>query len=113
MDIAAAIFLGITITIGVVMAVYLFQGKEIPKGLPFLHGGAAAIGIILLVIYALTSEGQHKHWNQIVIFLVAALGGLYMFEKDITHQKVPLPVAVIHAVIALGGFVWLIIVLLK
>ena len=113
MDIGAAIMLGIAILIGVIMLSYLLQDKEIPKGLPILHGSAAGIGVILLVIYALTSESEHQHWDSIVIFLVAILGGLFLFEKDITHQKVPKSIAVIHALIALGGFGWLVYHLLK
>lgn len=113
MEIGAAIFLALAILIGVIMTGYLFQDKEIPKGLPLLHGGMAGIGIILLVVFAFTTEDQTKNWNLIVVFLVAAVGGLYLFEKDITHQKVPKKIAVIHALIALGGFVWLIIYLLR
>lgn len=108
MDIIAAILLSIAIIIGVIMLSYLLQDKEIPKGLPLLHGCAAGAGIILLIIYAFTTESEHKHWGSIVIFLVAVLGGLFLFERDITRQKVPKSIAIIHALIALSAFGWMV-----
>jgi hypothetical protein len=109
MDKIAAILIGIGVIIGGIMAFYGFQKKHIPKGLAFGHGIFVALGIILLVIYALTTESHNKHWDNIIVFLIAAAGGTYLFFRDLKKHFFEIWILVMHASIGLFGFIWLII----
>lgn len=107
MVIIAIILISLAVLIGAYLLKFVFKEKHPPKAFVFAHGAFAILGILVLFIYALTTEEHHKHWDSIAIFSVAAVGGLYMFSKDIRHKNVPKWVAVVHAVIALFGLVWI------
>lgn len=113
MVITAIILISLAILIGAYLLKYVLKDKHPPKAIVFAHGAFAVVGILVLLIYALTTEEHHKHWDSVAIFSVAAVGGLYMFSKDIRHKSVPKWVAIVHAGIALFGFVWILIHVLK
>lgn len=107
MDIIAALLIGTGVLIGVVMASYGFQRKHIPKGLAFAHGIFVGLGLILLLVYALTTHSHHKHWDSIIIFFIAATGGIYLFIQDLKKHYFKLWMLMIHASIGLFGIVWI------
>lgn len=107
MDIAGAILIAVGIIIGGVMSRYGLQKKHIPKGLTISHGIFVVLGLICLLIYAFTTSGHHKHWESIIIFTVAAMGGIYLLDQDLRKHKFPIWVLAVHAVIGLGGLIWL------
>lgn len=113
MDAAAAILIGIGVIIGSVMASYGFQKKHIPKGLAIAHGIFVGLGLILLVIYALTTDSHHKHWDSIIIFLIAATGGIYLFIRDLKKHYFRLWILLVHASIGFFGIIWISIHLLQ
>lgn len=113
MDTIAAILIGTGVIIGSIMASYGFQRKHIPKGLALLHGIFVGLGIILLLIFALSTSEQHKHWDSIVIFLVAASGGIYLFIRDLKKHNFKLWVLLVHASVGLFGIIWITIHLLE
>lgn len=113
MDIIAAILIGIGVIIGSVMASYRFQKKHIPKGLAIFHGIFVSLGIILLLIYALTTDSHHKHWDSIIIFLIAATGGIYLFIRDLKKHFFRLWILLVHATIGFFGIIWITIHLLN
>ena len=113
MDAAAAILIGMGVIIGSVMASYGFQKKHIPKGLAIAHGAFVGIGLIVLVIYALTTPAQHKHWDSIIIFTIAASGGIYLFIRDLKKHYFKRWILVVHASIGFLGLVWITIHLLE
>ena len=112
MDITAAILIGIGVIIGSIMASYGFQKKHIPKGLAITHGIFVGLGIILLLIYAFTTDSHHKHWDSIIIFLIAAIGGIYLFIRDLKKHHFKLWILVLHASLGLFGIIWITIHLL-
>ena len=62
------------------------------------------MGIILMLIYAY--RVSNNLFIPSIIFIIAALGGMYLSSKDFTGKTVPKSVAIIHAGIALlGGFI--------
>ncbi len=113
MDIIAAILIGIGVIVGAVMASYGFQKKHIPKGLAILHGMFVGIGVIILLIYALTTQSHHKHWDSIIIFFIAASGGIYLFMQDIKKHYFKMYILIVHASIGLFGMIWITIHLIS
>ncbi len=48
----------------------------------------------------------------LVIFLVAALGGFFLFFKNLNSKPLPTPVVLLHAVLAVTAFVLLAVTVL-
>ncbi|MDT0646456.1 hypothetical protein RM545_07130 [Zunongwangia sp. F260] len=109
MVVAAVISFTLAVLLGAYLLIYVLQKKHPPKAIVFAHGTFAVLGILILLIYALTTKSHHKHWDSFTIFSIAAVVGLYLFFRDIRHKNVPKWVAVVHAGIALFGFVWILI----
>lgn len=80
--------------------------KEAPKNVIYSHGLFAAIALVLLIIYAAQNPSNFPKAS-IVLFVIAALGGFYMFFNEVRKKTSPLVVAFIHALLAVGGFVML------
>jgi FtsH-binding integral membrane protein len=74
----------------------------------YIHGGIAATGLVLLLVYALQNPSNYPQAS-ILLFVVAALGGFYLFYTDLIKKPAPNGVAVIHALVAVGAFVTLLL----
>lgn len=109
MVIAAIILIALAVFLGAYLLTYVLKGKHPPKAIVFAHGTCAVLGVLLILIYALTTEEHHKHWDSFVIFSIAAVIGIYLFSRDIRHKGVPKWVAILHGSIGLFGFVWILI----
>lgn len=107
MVLIAVILISLAVILGLYLIKFVLQKKNPPKGVAIIHGTLAALGILVLLIYALTTSEHHKHWDSFAIFVTAAIGGIYLFSKDIRHKNIPKWVAVIHGAIGLTGLGWI------
>ncbi len=103
--IAIALF-AIAAMLGFYLLFYVLQNKNTPKGVAFTHGPAAALGLIILIVYAILYKPAPI--VSIIIFILAALGGIMLIYKDITGQAIPKSLAIGHGLTALTGFGFLI-----
>lgn len=85
--------------------------KDASRGVVYSHGIVAAIALVLLVVYAIQHPAAFPKVS-IVLFVLAALGGFYMFFNDLKKKNSPLSVAVVHGLLAIGGFVALLLFVL-
>lgn len=93
--------------LGMVLLTFVLQGKETPKGVVFTHGPLAAAGLVLLIIYAFQqSPGPVE---AIVLFAIAATGGIILVVRDLSGKAIPKWLAVIHGLTAVTGFVFLLV----
>ena len=92
---------------GLTIIVPLLQGKPTPKPSVFIHGPVAAVALVLLIIYAVNNTGGPI--ASIVIFIIAALGGIILFTNDMRQKPGPKALALIHASAAVIAFVILLI----
>lgn len=113
MVITAIILIALAVFLGAYLLAYVLQDKNPPKAIVFAHGTCAVLGILLILIYALTTDKHHKHWDSFVIFSLAAIVGLYLFSRDIRHKNVPKWLAILHGSVGLFGFVWILIHILN
>ena len=98
---------------GVTMAVMRFRGAERPPtGLALLHGAFAAAGIIVLIVAMLSTPNPAQARTALVLFIVAALGGFYLFAQHVQKRALPIPVILVHALIAVIGFLVLLVVVI-
>ena len=104
----AAVLFGISALGGLIMAGIRFSGPNPPAWLAMLHGFLSAAALTLL-IYAACTVGLPKLADlAIVLFIIAALGGVAM---NLVYQwkMIPLPkwLVIVHGLLAVSGFVLL------
>ncbi|MHB1946801.1 MAG: hypothetical protein ACYCQI_01645 [Gammaproteobacteria bacterium] len=108
MLLAAIICLLLAIVIGFGIFMHVISDKKIPRILSLTHGPLALTAIILLIIYAYT-KSSNPLMIIIGLFVLVALGGLYLFYKDMTGKPVSKGIAVAHAFLAFIIFLILVI----
>jgi hypothetical protein len=94
----------VSAVLGAAILIKWLSNKDASKGVIYSHGIVAAIGLVLLIVYALQNPGNFPKIS-IILFVVAALGGFYMFIRDLKKKTSPLAIAFTHALLAVGGFV--------
>lgn len=97
--------------LGLIIATAIFKGKETPKPAVYAHGAMAAIGLVLFVLYALQNPTNYPQLS-LILFVVAALGGFYLFANDMRKKPGPKPVVIVHALAAVTAFTLLLLFVL-
>ena len=72
-----------------------------------MHGLFAVAGLVLLLYYVFNNEPGPV--ESAVLFAIAAAGGLIVAFRDITGKSIPKWLAVVHGLLAVGGFIFLLI----
>lgn len=98
---AIAIF-ALAALVGAYLLSLVLREQKTPKVVALLHGAFAVTGLVLLVVYY--TRNDVRPLTSIIVFAVAALGGLVLFYTDITGKPIPKWLAVGHGLIALTGF---------
>ena len=94
---------------GLAMAGIRLLGKRNPPPwLALLHGLLAGAGITLLLYAALTTSIPRMAVVALVLFLVAAAGGVVMnLGYQWKQRPLPVPLLAVHALVAVVAFVLL------
>lgn len=93
--------------VGLYLLVLVLQKKETPKFVSFIHGAFVASALVMLITYSLkTTPGPIE---AVVLFVMAALGGVVLIYKDVTKQPMPRWLAIGHGLVAVLGFVFLLV----
>jgi len=103
--ISIALF-AIAAILGLTMLMKWLKKEDAPRGVAYIHGIVAAAGLFILVMYGV-SNPDHFPKISIILFIAAALGGILMFVRDTMKKPPIIPLAFVHALIAVGGFVTL------
>ena len=110
MTTAAALF-GVAALGGVLMAGMRFSGiPRPPAWLAMVHGLLAAAGLTLLMYAAMAVGVPRTAQLALGLFVVAAIGGAAM--NLLFHWKLlplPIPLLILHALLAAAGFVLLLL----
>ncbi|MGZ3864583.1 MAG: hypothetical protein ACXVPN_15350 [Bacteroidia bacterium] len=93
--------------LGLAILIKWLTKKEASKAVIYSHGIVAALALVLLVLFAIKNPDNFPKVS-IILFVVAALGGFYMFFNDLRNKPSPMAVAFIHALLAVGGFLALV-----
>ncbi len=111
LDIAAILF-ALGALGGLFMAVLIFSNRTIPVALPVLHGILVASGLVLLLIGVLSGIGGAAR-TALLLMVIAALGGFFLLSFHIREKSHPKAVVVIHALVAVAGFLTLLSAILR
>jgi hypothetical protein len=109
----AAILFGVAALGGVVMAIMRFTGKETPPmGLALVHGALAASGLVALIVAVMGGGLSSQASIALGGFVIAALGGFFLFSFHLRGQALPKPFVVIHGLVAVVSFVILLLAIM-
>ncbi len=108
MLISAIVLFVVAAIFGLVNLLPILQSKPAPKSSVFIHGGVAALGLLLVILAVAKAVGPSP-LSALVLFVVAALGGFVLFGIDMQKKPVPKWLAVLHPIIAAVGLVLLIV----
>jgi len=93
--------------VGLSLLLKVMKGEKPDTRMAILHGALAAVALVLLVIEVY--GGNSGLTTILALFVVAALGGFFLFFKDLSGKSIPKPVAFIHAGAAAVAFVMLLL----
>jgi hypothetical protein len=94
---------------GLIIAAAIYVKKpSTPKGVVAAHGIFAAVGLVLLIVYAINNPDNYPKIS-IIIFVIAALGGAVLFFNDMKKKPGPFSLVIVHALAAVTAFVLLLV----
>ncbi len=96
----------LTAILGLTILLNWLSKKEAPKGVIYSHGGIGATALVLLIVYAAQNPNNFPKAS-IILFVIAAVVGIYMFITDLRKKPHPIAVAFIHGLVAVSGFLTL------
>ena len=104
----SVVLFGVAALFGLYMIARIFGG-QLPPWLPvILHGLFAASGLLILLYAAfIVGHAPGAVMAAAVLLLIAALGGFALFSFQLRGQVPPKPMAAIHALAAVIGFLTL------
>ncbi len=106
----ALVLFGLAALGGLYMAAVRFRGAERPPtAIALVHGAAAAAGLIALIVAVVGATVPGLARTALVVFIVAALGGFFLFAQHLQKKALPINVMVVHALVAVAGFVLLLV----
>jgi hypothetical protein len=92
---------------GLYLATLSFKGRPLPAAVAVLHGLFGATGLVLLIVGVMAGLGGGTARIALILLVIAALGGFYLLSFHVKKQQHPRAVIVIHALVAVIGFLTL------
>ncbi len=108
----AVIIFAVAAAGGLVLASQVLGGKLAPWPLSIVHALLGATGLIILIMMVLNGTGAGRITAALAILVVAALGGFYLAALHAKQQIAPKGVVIVHAGVAVVGFLTLLSVML-
>ncbi|HTL12985.1 MAG TPA: hypothetical protein VL588_10880, partial [Bdellovibrionota bacterium] len=98
-----------------ILGTYLFTqvvvDQETPRGLVVTHGGFAAVGLVLLLLYSLRRDAGPI--ESLTLLAVAATGAILLVVQDVRGTALPRWLAAAHGSVAAAAFFFLLLYNLK
>ncbi len=108
MLVVAAVLFAIAAVGGLFMAyIHFKQNRNPPGAIAALHGLLAATALLVLIWAVLQSGATSFIAWALGLFVVAALGGFFLVSFHLRKLRLPSPVVVIHALVAVAAFLLL------
>jgi hypothetical protein len=94
---------------GLALASFVLRDKFAPWALSLLHAALGAVGLVLLIALLFQGSAPQGVLIAFILLLVAALGGFFLASFHLRKSLPPKAVVVIHAGVAVAGFVVLLL----
>ncbi len=98
------ILFAIAATGGLVLVALRMRGENPPLVIAMAHGALAASGLVALALPVLSGQAGGQVRTAFILFVVAALGGFFLLSFHLRKKLIPLPVAAVHALLAVTAF---------
>jgi len=108
MIIASIVLFAISAVLGLTILIKWLTQKSASKGVIYSHGIFAATALVILVAYAAQNPDNFPKAS-LALFVLSAIVGFVMFFRDLKHKMSPTGVAIAHALVAVCGFVALLL----
>ncbi|HEY4255745.1 MAG TPA: hypothetical protein VGM66_00840 [Candidatus Udaeobacter sp.] len=109
MLVAAAVLFALAALGGIILATLHLKKNDAPIPLALIHGLAAAVGLVLLIIAITQMPSAGLAGVALAIFVIAALGGFVLFAMHLMKRSLPRGLLFLHALAAVVAFVLLLI----
>lgn len=103
----AVILFAISAVGGLIMATTIFKGKLPAWALSLLHAALGATGLVLVLLNVING-GDNAVLTSFILLTIAAVGGFYLASFHKRKKVAPKSVVVIHASVAVIGFLLLV-----
>lgn len=113
MLVLAALLFALAALVGITLATLHLKKKDVSVSLALVHGLAAAVGLVLLIIAVVQMSSAGPAGVALAIFVIAALGGFVLFAMHLMRKKLPPGLIVVHGLLAVVAFVVLVVSLLR
>ncbi|SBV37301.1 conserved membrane hypothetical protein [uncultured Stenotrophomonas sp.] len=100
----ALIALAVAAIGGLVLATYVLRDRFAPWALSLLHAALGATGLLLLIVLLVRGAASQPVLIGFALLLLAALGGFFLASFHLRRRLPPKAVVVIHAGVAVTGF---------
>jgi len=110
---ASIIFFVIAALLGVILLTKILRNQPTPKPVKFMHGIIAGIALLMLVTYVVLGHTSTLLITSLVLFILAAMGGLTLFTLDMSGKRIPRALALGHPALAIISLILLIIYIVK
>ena len=109
MLVAAVVLFALAALGGIILATLHLKKNDAPISLALVHGLAAAVGLVLLIIAITQMPSAGLAGVALAIFVIAALGGFVLFAMHLMKRSLPRGLLFLHALAAVVAFVLLLI----
>lgn len=109
MLIVAVVLFALAALLGIILAVQHFKKNDAPISLAVVHGLAAAVGLVLLIIAVTQMPSAGLAGVALAIFVIAALGGFVLFAMHLMGKSLSRGLIFVHGLAAVVAFVLLLI----
>jgi len=97
---------------GLILAAHVLRNKFAPWALSLLHALLGAAGLALLIVMYVQGAAPTRLVAALGLLIIAALGGFLLASFHLRKQIAPKAVVVVHAGVAVVGFLTLLTLLL-
>jgi hypothetical protein len=95
---------------GLLMAIMRLRGRPVPPlALALVHGLAAAAGLVVLIAVVAAGNAASTAVAGLVLMLLAAVGGFLLFANHLRKKELPIGLMIVHALVAVTGFLLLLV----
>ncbi len=94
--------------LGLIILVKWLTKKTASRGVIYSHGIFAAVALVLVVAFSLQNPDNFPKLS-LILFVISATAGFYMFFRDLRHKMSPISLALLHALVSVAAFIGLIV----
>jgi len=109
MLVTAVVFFLIAGFLGTFLLRAILKKQSTSKPVVFMHGSIAGLALLALVTYVALGHTAPLLITSLVLFILAAIGGLTMFTLDMSGKRVPKMLVIGHPILAVISIIILIV----